>query len=316
MSGIDEPALEQEHIAAVVPMSFYRPTGTYLVAALEILLGLNIGTVIVLRDRKDPYAHGVVKHVRRLMNRKFHEAGKELEFREVDTYGTSDRWRLGFVAAFRRPEIMAAFLFPGDMTSTPSDAQRTAWQIMLTKADRRALILGDYESPETERFKQAFDRLVVLPTLEILEPESYSAIRALGLLKHRTEFLIAGRDVFASIDQRVEWIWVHDAVPLLLLAALKGQHDHLRYEKVDLGYFTDDADTRLPLGQLEQILRFPMELVLAQVVGKNKEPDTTRQSAVYMEMENRIARLFDLVLRVITANRAAIETESMSASSP
>ena len=85
----------------------------------------------------------MVKTAVRRMAGRFEEAGKDLEFLEVDAYGTADRWRLGFVAAFRRPETMAVFLFPGDMTSKPTEGQREAWQRMLGKADRDILILGD-----------------------------------------------------------------------------------------------------------------------------------------------------------------------------
>ena len=99
--------------------------------------------------------------------------------------------------------------------------------------------------------------MVLLPTLEILEQGAFEEVRALGLSKHRTEFLVAGRDVFAAIDQQIDWIWIHDAAPLLLLAAIKGPRGRLRYEKVDLGRFSDDADTRLPLGQLEQTCGSP-----------------------------------------------------------
>ena len=59
MSADVEPALEPNHIAAVVPMSFYRRKATYLLTAIEALLGLDqVGSVIVLHDRKDPYAPG------------------------------------------------------------------------------------------------------------------------------------------------------------------------------------------------------------------------------------------------------------------
>jgi hypothetical protein len=294
--------LGKHQVAGVVTRGFQARSSEPLRTAIAELLRLEIGTIYVVRDRKDAHASALVREALAAMEVAATSAGVQLHDMVVDAFETAERWRFGICEALKDPNILAVFNFPGDMQSGPTEVQRAAWRTMRQSADHLLLGCGDFDTDE--RFKKGFDESVARPVLRIIEPERYGELADLGLKRLRTEFFFCGRGVFEQMDGDPGRTWGPDPTPQLLLAALDGRGDGLAIESVDLGAFRDDPNTRATLGQLHQIVRFAAHTALARIVReKAAARDARATAAAYDRLRHQLDAVFDCCIRAVDRNR-------------
>jgi len=223
---------------------------------------------------------------------------------EADAFDTGFRWREGLRAAFQDITVEAVLLFPGDLQSDSSEANREGWRQLVACAEAHVLAIGDYQC--RDRFKSEFDRLWGLPVMQRLFPEEFERLATRGLAKLRSEFFVLGREVLDRFDASDTWAWGPDPTPQVLLSTLG--HPDLRVEIIPLGQVEDDPTTREPLGQLRQVVRYVAELVCDRIrYERVKRPAPEQELAVYDQFRRVILpALYRAMLEALDENRAAL----------
>lgn len=295
--------LHPSEIASVVTAPFFARSPGPMITALKELLSLPVERTIFVYDRKSP----AVARAKRAFARTradFEAQGRQLVLREVDQFDTAPRWRLGILQAFEDEVAEAVFIFPGDMLGEPTADQRAGWKEMLANADAHALVLGDYQS--RDRFKTQFDHLVGLPAVEVLFPECIAILRELGQSKIRTEFVIVGRRVFEHFETATTFSWGTDPTVQLILATLTDGNLTIK-TPIWLAAFDDDSETRRPLGQMHQMLRYVAELTIDRMMREMADTDDEEgQLRKYDELRGVVEEIFRRTLAAVDENRAAL----------
>lgn len=298
--------LQPSEITAVETAAFWAKNSDDMVRCLKALLRLPVGRVLLLYDRKSP-GQRHVESAHAEMAPLFAAKGRELALLEVDTYDTAPRWRYGIIEALRNKDVQAVFVFPGDLTEDPTEDNHKAWKSMLEATGPDVLVLGDYKCDDT--FKTRFDELIGSKAVQLLFPELHGELAKLENTKLRTEFFVVGRRVFEHFDTKLLYTWGTDPTVQLTLSAL--QAEGLRVARpLKLGEIRDNADTRKPLGQMHQILRYAHHLAVDRLVHEMAvKSDGNEPLRRYDALRRALEQLFQATLQALDDNRAELAKE-------
>jgi hypothetical protein len=248
-------------IAYVLTVGFGARDKTPIELALDEVLKLEPFRVILVHDRKGHSGECATAAVESRA-RAYEEARVSLEVMPVDQDETTLRWRAGVVEnAFNDPAVDMVFVFATDFDKIPTDTAREGWRTMIAAAAPDVLVMGDYQ-PKPGSFKDEFYVLVARSAVEAIFPNHAAALVDMGIRQFRSEFFILGRAVLNAVRHDAIW-WTMDPTTDMALACLR--HKGLNLKVVDLGSFEDSADTRDPLGELFQVLRYVFQLVINRI---------------------------------------------------